>query len=204
MFLLFISYGEHILHFSDIILSAMTSQITRVSTVCPTVCPSADQRLPQSSASLVFVWEIHWWSVDSPHKGPVIRKMFPFDDVIMLIGLACRVELVDFTYYITTDNPKQFRLHLIMKIVVLFWSVIEDTFTTFEIQTWLPDFIVGINPFQKACVWRIWAGVREVTYYLGRTQWFLLSSINWPILNHSINCQIQIGNAQKKVIGDWE
>ena len=26
---------------------------------------------------------IHRWLVNSPHKGPVTRKMFPFDDVIM-------------------------------------------------------------------------------------------------------------------------
>ena len=26
---------------------------------------------------------IHRWPVNSPHKGPVTRKMFPFDDVIM-------------------------------------------------------------------------------------------------------------------------
>ena len=26
---------------------------------------------------------IHWWPVDSPHKGSVMWKMFPFDDVIM-------------------------------------------------------------------------------------------------------------------------
>ena len=26
---------------------------------------------------------IHWWPVNSPHKGPVTRKMFSFDDVIM-------------------------------------------------------------------------------------------------------------------------
>ena len=37
----------------------------------------------QSSASLAFVWGIHRWLVNSPHKGPVTRKMFPFDDVIM-------------------------------------------------------------------------------------------------------------------------
>ena len=33
----------------------------------------------QSSASLAFVQ----WPVNSPHKGPETRKMFPFDDVIM-------------------------------------------------------------------------------------------------------------------------
>ena len=43
----------------------------------------ADQRKHQSSASLAFVQEIHRGPVNSPHKGPVTRKMFPFDDVIM-------------------------------------------------------------------------------------------------------------------------
>ena len=38
----------------------------------------------QSSASLAFVPEIHRWPVNSPHKWPVTRKMFPFDDVIMI------------------------------------------------------------------------------------------------------------------------
>ena len=28
-------------------------------------------------------WGIHRWPVNSPHKWPVTRKMFPFDDVIM-------------------------------------------------------------------------------------------------------------------------
>ena len=43
----------------------------------------ADQRKYQSSTSLAFVRGIHRWPVNSPHKGPVTRKMFPFDDVIM-------------------------------------------------------------------------------------------------------------------------
>ena len=42
------------------------------------------QRKHQSSTSLAFVWGIHRWPVNSPHKRPVARKMFPFDDVIML------------------------------------------------------------------------------------------------------------------------
>ena len=47
------------------------------------VYSDADQRKHQSSASLAFVRGIHRWPVNSPHKGPVTRKMFPFDDVIM-------------------------------------------------------------------------------------------------------------------------
>ena len=64
-------------------MSAMASQITGASIVCLTVCSGADQRKHQSSASLAFVSGIHRWLVDSPHKGPVTRKMFSFDDVIM-------------------------------------------------------------------------------------------------------------------------
>ena len=50
----------------------------------PTVYSGSDQRKHQSSASLVFVRGIHRWPVNSPHKGPATRKMFPFDDVIIL------------------------------------------------------------------------------------------------------------------------
>ena len=42
-----------------------------------------DQRKHQSSASLAFVWGIHLWPLNSPHKGSVTRKMLTFDDVIM-------------------------------------------------------------------------------------------------------------------------
>ena len=64
-------------------MSAMVSQITGASIVYSTVCSGADQRTHQSSASLAFVRGIHRWPVNSSHKGPVTRKMFPFDDVIM-------------------------------------------------------------------------------------------------------------------------
>ena len=38
----------------------------------------------QSSALLAFVRGIHRWPVNSPHKGPVTGKIFPFYDFIML------------------------------------------------------------------------------------------------------------------------
>ena len=43
-----------------------------------------DQRKHQSFVSLAFVQGIHRWSMNSPHKWPVTRKMFPFDDVVVL------------------------------------------------------------------------------------------------------------------------
>ena len=60
----------------------MASQTTGVSIVYSTVCSWVDQR-KQSSVSLAFVRGIHRWPVNSPHKGPVTRKMLPFDDIIM-------------------------------------------------------------------------------------------------------------------------
>ena len=69
--------------YSDVIMRAMASQITGVSIVFSTVCSDADQRNHQSSAPLAFVRGIHRWSVNSPHKWPVTRKMFPLDDAIV-------------------------------------------------------------------------------------------------------------------------
>ena len=45
----------------------------------------ANQRRHQISASLTFARGIHWWLMDSPHKGPATRKMPTFDDIIMTI-----------------------------------------------------------------------------------------------------------------------
>ena len=64
-------------------MGAIASQITSLTIVYSTVYSDADQRKHQSSASLAFVWGIHRGPVNSPHKWPVTRKMFPFDDVIM-------------------------------------------------------------------------------------------------------------------------
>ena len=70
-------------HYSDIIMSVIASQTTSLAIVYSTVYSGADHRKHQSSASLAFVMGIHRRPVNSPHKWPVTRKMFPFHDVIM-------------------------------------------------------------------------------------------------------------------------
>ena len=70
-------------HYNDVIMSTTASQITSLTIVYSAVYSGADQSKHQSSASLAFVWGIHRGPVNSPHKWPVTRKMFPFDDVIM-------------------------------------------------------------------------------------------------------------------------
>ena len=61
----------------------MASQITSLAIVYSTVYSDANKKKHQSSASLSFVRGIHRGPVNSPHKWPVTRNMFPFDNVIM-------------------------------------------------------------------------------------------------------------------------
>ena len=81
-------------HYDDVIMSAMASQITSLTIVYSTVYSGVDQRKHQSSAPLAFVRGIHRGPVNSPHKGPVTRKMFPFDDVIMHHDIMWRIRLL--------------------------------------------------------------------------------------------------------------
>ena len=65
----------------------MASQITSLTIVYSTFYSGADHRKHQSSTSLAFVWGIYRWPVNSPHKWPIMRKMFPFDDIIYRVFL---------------------------------------------------------------------------------------------------------------------
>ena len=65
-------------------MGKMASQITSLTIVYSTVYSGADQTKHQNSVSLAFVQEIHRWLVNSPHKWPVMQKIFPFYDIIML------------------------------------------------------------------------------------------------------------------------
>ena len=86
------------------------------------VCSGVDQRKNQSSASLALVRGIHRWQVNSPHKWPVTRKMFPFDDVIMrpsdaytcqwtapslVRTMACRLLAPTYTGLLLTESWEQ-------------------------------------------------------------------------------------------------
>ena len=66
-------------HYNDVIMSAMAS----ITIVYSMFYSSPNQRKHQNSASLAVVRGIHRWPVIPPHTGPVTRKMFSFDDVIM-------------------------------------------------------------------------------------------------------------------------
>ena len=64
-------------------MGEIASQITSPAIVYSTVYSDADQRTHQSLASP--------WTGEFPHKWPVTRKMFPFDDVIMSMMIITRM-----------------------------------------------------------------------------------------------------------------
>ena len=67
-------------------MSARTSPISGVSIVCSTVSLDAQIKENIKVPRHLHLWEesIGEQYVDSPHKGSVTRKMFQFDDVIIL------------------------------------------------------------------------------------------------------------------------
>ena len=76
---------------------------------------SADERKHQSSASLAFVRGIHRWPMDS-HKGPVTRKIYPFDGVIMKINCYSTSHELHASHFVVFrwcfDNPGEFHPYL--------------------------------------------------------------------------------------------
>ena len=100
-------------HYNDIIMSEMPSQIISVSIVCSTIFAGADQRKHQSSAApLAFVRGIHWWPVNSPHKRPVTRKIFPFDGIIMIKEVYLTLNV-----YIESNHSKTSKHKLCLKLL---------------------------------------------------------------------------------------
>ena len=85
-------------------MSAMASEITSLIIACSTVYSGAYQRKHHSSASLAFVWVINQRPVNSPHKWPVTRKMFPFDDVIVILRSPLGLYVL-FHSLIRLNNP---------------------------------------------------------------------------------------------------
>ena len=75
--------ASSVFRYNDVILGAMASEITSPTTVYSNAYLGADQRKRQSSASLAYVRGNLRRPVNSPHRWPVTRKMFPLDDVIM-------------------------------------------------------------------------------------------------------------------------
>ena len=99
-------------HNSDVIMAVMTSQVTSHLIVYLAVYSGADQRKHQNSKSLAFVQGIYRWAVNSPHKWPVMWKIFPFDDVMMML-VVCALLCFVLIWYDTLKPIIYFRIVLL-------------------------------------------------------------------------------------------
>ena len=72
-------------YYNDVIMSAVASQITSVSSICSAGCYGADEK-KTSKLRVTGLCELNSpVTGEFPHKGPVTRRMFPFDDLIMFV-----------------------------------------------------------------------------------------------------------------------
>ena len=140
-------------HYNDVIMSTIESHITSLTIVYSTVYSGADQRKHQSSASLASVRVIHRWPVNSPHKGPVTRKIFPFDDVIMkhwyvLYGLLCSYLIGPWDMWqnestiFTLITQKRFvgtRIGITLRWIP--WYLTITNLTLFQVMAWCRQVI---------------------------------------------------------------
>ena len=115
---------NHKRHNYDVIMDTIASQITSLTIAYSTVYSDADQSKYQSSASLAFVREMasKW-----PHKWPVTRKMFPFDDVIM--DYSSRVSM-----RLKTLSNNDLICTVISSFDVCLWPKVNITVQLFYIQ----------------------------------------------------------------------
>ena len=91
----------------------------------------------QSSASLAFVRGIHWRLVDSPHKGPVMRKMFPFDGVIISCSSSV-ILMLCYNLFITKHILKYVKL--LAAQTPLFWYICFCCITKFHYHSWTTPY----------------------------------------------------------------
>ena len=106
------------LHYGDVIMGTIASQITSLTVVYSTVY-SGDKRKHESSASMAFVRGIHRGPVNSPHKWPVTRKMFPFDDVIMTYRLTFNCGLYNTGKWILGLTSKNGLMSMLFSLIIL-------------------------------------------------------------------------------------
>ena len=150
-------------------MSAMASHITGVSIVCSTVCSGADQGKHQGSASLAFVRGIHWSLVNSPHKRPVTRKMFPrwrHHGSVTPIRVGClHLELAYICYFVWMKrknmSPQQGKYQV--------WATIHNI--SFSVQ-----IMVCTQQATNTYLFQCWP--RSTTPY-GTTRWRLKSPESW-------------------------
>ena len=131
-------------------------------------------RKHQNSASLAFVRGIHREPVNSPHKWPVTRKTFPFDDVIMMIIGPHKTP----TYHLPIEKPHE----IWRKVAMLYrrWNAPLKVL----MQTWydgIDSYFVNqiIHVYIHKCIyiwWNYWNSLtnNQTRVYLVGLGWVII------------------------------
>ena len=95
-------------HYSEVVMGVMASKITSLKIVYSTIYGHRSKKTSKLHVTGLC-------PVISPHKWPVTRKMFPFDDVIMIDVSACCLlkwshYLEQFELIIYLPHTKHFQL----------------------------------------------------------------------------------------------
>ena len=120
-------------HCNDVIMSPMASQIISLTSVYSIVYSGTDQRKHQRSVSLASVRGIHRGPVNSTHKMPVTRKMFPFDDVIVDLKATPLLALVQ-----TRISICKYQTHWYLTLPEV--AGFRDTLWHMDSQAWMKRY----------------------------------------------------------------
>ena len=173
-------------------MSAIASQITSLTIVYTTVYPDADQRKHHSSASLAFVRGIHRGPVNFPHKCPVTRKMFPFDDVIMV-----------------KEVPGLNQLNLSVECLLMACQRQEPSIR----QAWywaISIFVVRLTTFRRRQNDRRFQTIFAKTFswlrmyeFRSRFHWSLFLRVQLTIFHHWLRQWLGAGQATSHCLNQW-
>ena len=105
----------------------------------------------QSSASLALVRGLQRWFLDSPYRGPITQKIFPFDDIIMF----CVFKLGTETFLGYVRHPRE-QYHLSHDRELMFVTSVTNIpkcLMLFTLGTHLVVFmsvIVRVSPWYQS------------------------------------------------------
>ena len=172
-------------HYNDVIMGTIASQITSVSIVYLIVSTGTDQIKHQSSASLALVRS----PVNSPHKWPVTRRMFPFDDVLW--PRPSNVELWCFSLLLNWTNcwlqTKKIKWPVFWDVLTIVLSMIWDA-VTFMLSNGYDIWM--FNYRTHCCLWHL-AGCRQVNPTAPSDGRFHDTGIIW-LSNHYVRMTIDV------------
>ena len=151
-------------------------------------------RKHESSASLAFVRGNHRWLVNSPQRGPVTRKMFPFGDVIMIYvhllqpKIPCITQALVVLYGYWQD---QLFSVLFISLHRMFVStdfsnngLNKSPWTTFvsNLPTKLSKISIGVPVVVTDSPWGVWDGWTTCLVYDGLRLCLCLCLYRWQLV----------------------